>query len=191
MHGLRSLGLIEEDGTVKQPLVDLVAARGDERRALMRSVLNARYPEAVALGQTNATTGQLLEVFRDYGAQGDTARKGIAFYLAAAEYAGVQLSPNFKTPSVPRGQGGSKRSKTKAADEVGDENESVVPPPPPPPSNDFHPVIRTLVESLPKFEDFGSKPEFSTAEREAWFAYARAMFNLIYTLPEGDTGGSS
>jgi hypothetical protein len=101
--GLRSLGLIEEDGAVSASLVELVS-KPDERPALVGQLLRGRYPEAVELGRTNTTTGELVEVFNGYGVQGDTARKAIAFYLQAAKYAGdVPLSPNFKTPSVRTG----------------------------------------------------------------------------------------
>jgi hypothetical protein len=48
------------------------------------------------------------------------------------------------------------------------------------------------VQNLPAFgDDLTKKPEFGTAARDAWFAYARATFDLIYKLPKGDAGGSS
>jgi hypothetical protein len=53
----------------------------------------------------------------------------------------------------------------------------------------LHPAIVTLVKSLPEFDSPAEKPEFSTADRDAWFAYAKATFNLIYSLPEGDPSG--
>jgi hypothetical protein len=43
------------------------------------------------------------------------------------------------------------------------------------------------VQALPASDDPASKPKFSEADREAWFDYARATFNLIYT---SDGGGS-
>ena len=64
--------------------------------------------------------------------------------------------------------------------------------PPPAPKSPFeglHPAVVTLVKELPEFNDSEEKPEFSTAKRKAWFAYADATFNLIYALPEGDAGG--
>ncbi len=108
--GLKSLGLIDEDGVVQPRLTELVS-NPDDRAQLMGQLVRERYPEAVALGQTNATTGELVEVFKNsYGVQGDTARKAIAFFLGAAKYAGdIQLSPNFKTPTVRTGAGSNKR----------------------------------------------------------------------------------
>jgi hypothetical protein len=107
--GLKSLGLIDDEGAVQPALVELVN-NPDDRPALIGELLRKRYPEAVELGSGTATTGQLVEVFKGYGVQGDTARKAIAFYLHAAKYAGnIPLSPNFRTPSVSRAPGAPRR----------------------------------------------------------------------------------
>ncbi len=186
--GLKSLGLIDEDGTVQPRLVEMVT-QPDRRAQVVGEMIRERYPEAVELGKRNATTGELVEVFREhYGVQGDTARKAIAFYLQAAAYAGdVPLSPNFKTPSTRSNGGVRRRPRPGQTEQVEREAPATSPPPLP----GMHPAIQTLVQSLPKFEDGAVKPEFSTAEREAWFAYAKATFNLIYARPEGDSGDSS
>lgn len=106
--GLKSLGLIDKAGNVQPRLIELVE-NPDDRPRLIGEILREKYPEAVELGKGNATTGELVEVFNEYGVQGDTARKAIAFYLQAAKYAGdVPLSPNFSTPKV-RSSGGTKR----------------------------------------------------------------------------------
>lgn len=118
--GLKSLGLIDSAGTVQDRFTQMVAGNLGDRRRILAEVLQERYPEAVELGKTNATTGQLVEVFRDYGVSGDTARKAIAFYLNAARYAGdIPLSPMFQTPKVSTGTGGTKKRR-KAAEVVKD-----------------------------------------------------------------------
>jgi hypothetical protein len=117
IHGLKSLGLIDGEGYVQPRLTEL-ATHPDDRPSLIGQMVRERYPEAVELGKGNATTGELVDVFRDhYGVQGDTARKAIAFFLGAAKYAGdIRLSPNFKTPPTRRGPGGGtpKRNKDRA-----------------------------------------------------------------------------
>jgi len=116
--GLKSLGLIDSAGTVQERFTKMVEGDLADRRRILAEVLQERYPEAVELGKTNATTGQLVEVFREYGVTGDTARKAIAFYLNAARYAGdVPLSPMFQTPKVSAGAGGT-RKRRKAAEVV-------------------------------------------------------------------------
>lgn len=110
--GLKALGLIDADGVV-QPRLTALVSDPDGRQVLLGTILRERYPKAVALGATNATTGELVEAFNEaFGIQGDTARKAIAFYLQAAKYAGnVPLSPNFKTPTVRTGGGSKKRGR--------------------------------------------------------------------------------
>src|SRR4051812_12866232 len=71
--GLKSLGLINDEGVPQPDLIELVS-KPDERPAIIGRILRRRYPEAVKLGGTNATTGELVEVFKGYGVQGDTAR---------------------------------------------------------------------------------------------------------------------
>ncbi|MDQ3586987.1 MAG: DUF5343 domain-containing protein [Actinomycetota bacterium] len=146
--GLKGLGLIaEEDGTV-QPVLTEMVKKPDERPALIGQLLRERYPEAVSLGETPATTGELVEVFKGYGVQGDTARKAIAFYLQAAQYAGdVPVSPNFKTPTVKSGTGGNRRRgrPPKGDQGEGDDEASVTGIP-----AGLHPALAGLLGDLPK-----------------------------------------
>lgn len=98
--GIRALGLIEgDDGRVTNKLIQLVNDR-DSRKKQIGDLLREVYPEAVALGEKNSTTGELQEAFAEaFGVQGDTARKCIGFYLQAAAYAeDIPVSPNFRTP---------------------------------------------------------------------------------------------
>lgn len=142
--GLKSLGLIDDEGTVQPQLAELVS-NPDDRSALVGKLLRERYPEAVALGQTRATTGELVEVFNGYGVQGDTARKAIAFYLQAAKYAGdIPMSPNFKTPTVRTGTGSTRRrGRPKKGDQAGQQSENGIP-------TGLHPALAGLLADLPK-----------------------------------------
>jgi hypothetical protein len=98
MKALKALELIEEDGTVTPSLIRLVEA-GAERPAAVRALIEKFYPEPVGLASINATQAQLDKAFEDYGVSGSTLRKAVSFYLKAAAYARVPLSPNFKTPT--------------------------------------------------------------------------------------------
>jgi hypothetical protein len=122
--GLKSLGLIDANGTAQPRLTELAQGGPKERRRVLAEILRERYPEAVELGTTNATTGQLVEVFKEYGVSGDTARKAIAFYLNASRYAGdIPLSPMFQTPKV-SSAGGSTRRRRKTPQPAGETREA-------------------------------------------------------------------
>ncbi len=146
--GLKSLGLIDGDGRVQPRLSELVSD-SDSRARIVGEMVRERYPEAVALGETNATTGELVDVFKDaYGVQGDTARKAIAFFLQAAKYAGdIQLSPNFKTPTIRTGAG-SGRKRGRPPKPVGGDQQHT------PPANGLptglHPALAGLLGDLPR-----------------------------------------
>jgi hypothetical protein len=152
--GMRSLGLIDGSGVVQPRLDEMAKASPTERQRLLSEVLHDTYPEAVELGKTNATTGELLEVFKEYGLTGDTARKAIAFYLNAAKYAGdIPLSPMFQTPKVTAATGTRKRSRRKGTNghDLGGSDED---------DNDtsgvgisipeFHPTLAGVLSEFPK-----------------------------------------
>lgn len=144
--GLKFLELIDDDLKPQPRLIDMVSDP-EARPRLTGEMLRERYPEAVALGDTNATTDELVEVFREYGVQGDTARKAIAFYLQAARYAGdIPLSPHFKTPTVRTGAGSSRRRGRPKKEEVLQQQQT--------PANGLptglHPALAGLLGDIPK-----------------------------------------
>lgn len=107
---LKGFGMIADDGTVLAPLKDLVQDR-DGRPALAAPVLRANYPEVFALAP-NATQSQLDDVFREvHGLSGDTLRKAQTFLLHGAAFAGLKLSPYFKTPRGVGGTSGPRRTR--------------------------------------------------------------------------------
>lgn len=111
---LKAFGMIAEDGTVLEPLKDLVAA-GDGRPALVADILKAHYSEVFALAP-NATQAQLDDIFREVFSQnGATLRKAETFFLHGTTYAGLKLSPYFKAPRGVQGATGPRRTRKKAA----------------------------------------------------------------------------
>jgi hypothetical protein len=179
-------GLIE--GDTEKPtdrMRTLVTA--EDRGALLGEILRENYPNVVALGN-GATQSMLEDKFREFGIEGDTVRKAIAFYLNAAKQTDIELSPRFK--STRPGAGGRRKRTTRSKNNgagKGEESPAVVTPTDP--LEALHPAVVTLVQSLPEFDDHSDKPPFSMADRDAWFAYAKATFNLIYTLPQDESGG--
>jgi hypothetical protein len=99
MSSLRSLGLTDDDDNVTPLLTRLVQDR-EGRPKLIGDLLRERFPTLVALGEQSATHGELVEEVRRLGRSGDSGRKAIAFFLSAAAYAGLKLSPHFTPPRV-------------------------------------------------------------------------------------------
>ena len=111
---LKAFGMIADDGTVLEPLKELVAAR-DERPQIVAELLKRHYPEVFAL-PANATQAQLDDVFREIFAQsGATLRKSETFFLHGATFAGLKLSPYFKAPRGVQGASGPRRTRKKTA----------------------------------------------------------------------------
>jgi hypothetical protein len=184
LKAARSLELLDEHGRPTDTLKHLVSTP-EKRPDVIGSLLRSKYPDALALGQ-DATQAQLDEVFRSYdGISGSTTRKAISFYLHAARFAGIPLSPFFNVGRSGSGSGGGGTRRATRPRATGSARAEKTPPPVPAVPT-LHPAILTLTESLPEFEEAGVKPEFSEADREAWFAYAKATFNLIYALPAED-----
>jgi hypothetical protein len=88
-------------------------ANPEARPDLMRDFLAERYASVLALGKT-ATPAHLDAEIRSFGVAGDTARKAQAFFLNAAKFAGIELSPYYPKTRPQRSRrstsGGSSRS---------------------------------------------------------------------------------
>ena len=97
MATLAWLGLVGETGNrlpTRQQIV--VAKTADERKALLKAIIESRYPWVTPLTAQNATLAQLEQSFSEKGPSGSTLRKCIVFYLQAAAYCGIPVSPHFK-----------------------------------------------------------------------------------------------
>jgi hypothetical protein len=103
--GLRALGLMTDTRAPTQQLRDLVGQEGNRPR-LVREILEAQYSWAIDLG-VDATQDQLEEEFRKHGPKlgAATREKAIAFYTAAARFAGVPLSKFFRSSTPQSGAG--------------------------------------------------------------------------------------
>jgi hypothetical protein len=92
LNTYRFLGLIDEDGTPKPDLRKLAEDKHG-RPALLREILRRSYVDLMKLDLSKATPNSFDAEMRKYGQDGDTHRKAQAFFLLAAKYAGVPLSP--------------------------------------------------------------------------------------------------
>ncbi len=102
LNALQFLGLADDTGTPMPRLHDLVSRPGD-RPGIMRNLLSRFYPVQVELASVNATHGHLEDAFRRHGLSGDTLRKATMFFLHAAAYSGLPVSPHFRSGRGPNG----------------------------------------------------------------------------------------
>ena len=179
---LRSLKLVDDSLSPTEDLESWVS-EPDDRQGLIAEILRIYYPGPLSLGP-NATQQQLEDKFREFGVTGSTLRKAIAFFLSAASYAELALSPHFRVPKQPTTGPSAPRRRT------GGKPESPPPPsnrpePPPvelPPAMK-HELIAGLVRELPK-----PGAAFPDEKQDAWFEIAKATFRLIYNKSEPDDG---
>ena len=92
MTALKVLTLVDADGHPSHELEDLVHAEGDDRRALLRRILERFYVPVFELDLARASKGQFHEAFRSFGTKEGVLTKCEAFFIRAAQAAGIELS---------------------------------------------------------------------------------------------------
>jgi hypothetical protein len=95
---LRYLGFVSEAGRPTDSLKRLVAQEGTGWKVEMRKAMEESY--GFVFGQDfdlgRATTHQAEELFQSTGASGETVRRSMSFFLAAAKDCGIRVSPYIK-----------------------------------------------------------------------------------------------
>lgn len=112
MTALKVLGLVDEEGRPSPLLERLVNSEGEERRRVLRGILERHYQPAFALDLGRATRSQFTEAFRLFTTKEGVLKKCENFFIQAAQDAGIELSPYILarrhqtrragTPSRPR-----------------------------------------------------------------------------------------
>jgi hypothetical protein len=102
----RFLGLLEENGEVTKAADAL--AKAEDRRALMGQLLKDVYEALFQIGLEHATPNQFNEALREYNVSGSTLEKARSFFLQAAKFAEITLSPGIQSFSK-RGASGQRR----------------------------------------------------------------------------------
>ena len=92
MTTLKVLKLVDAEGRPSQDLIDLVHAEGEARRSTLRHVLERFYTPVFELDLGRATKGQFHEAFRSFGTKEGVLTKCEAFFIRAAQAAGIELS---------------------------------------------------------------------------------------------------
>jgi len=90
---LSFLKLIEANGTPTPLLKKIVGADKTTWPSLIKEALAGSYTSLMACDLTKATPGSFDAEMRKFGQEGDTHRKAASFFLQAAKFANVPLSP--------------------------------------------------------------------------------------------------
>lgn len=123
MQGLRSFGLVDANNAPLPALVELVEME-DKRPQLMEALFRQHYAPIVKMGATNATQGQLEELWAEvFNQRGDTRRKAVRFFLSGAEYCGIPLSKMWKAPRATPSTGGRRRASNKPDGATGEDEQ--------------------------------------------------------------------
>jgi hypothetical protein len=108
LAAFRFLGLVDADGAVSPELKELIAA--EDRRPLVARMLKRAYKEVFATDVSRATANQFSDALRLYNVAGSTQKKASSFFLQAAKFGGIPLSPGLESLSKPGGRGKRRRA---------------------------------------------------------------------------------
>ena len=145
LSGFRFLGLIDDDGVPQGDMLSDLALKDNERKTLIRSLIESSYADIVALDFAKITPSQLDQHLSGdrYNISGDTKKKAKTFLLKAAQHAGFTVSPlltkitrnrsksNVKKPSANNNKGNNGNAENGASQETNSNQQSSNFQPPP------------------------------------------------------------
>lgn len=94
LSALRFFKLVDASG-IPQPALTPLVNNTEERKALMKALIEENYPDIVKLDLAKMTPSQLDEAFDNehYNVSGETKKKAKTFLLKAAQAAGFKVHP--------------------------------------------------------------------------------------------------
>lgn len=112
VSALRFFGLIDAKGTPQPDLQELVNNDSAQRKAIIKKLIEKRYPDVVALDFAKMTPNELDEKLSGdhYNIGGETKKKAKTFLLKAAIYAGFTVHPLLTKITRNRKREGGKRA---------------------------------------------------------------------------------
>ncbi len=114
----RFFGLIDDNSKPTMILLNLLQ-KTDERPATMAGLLRHSYPDVMAHDLTTLTQPMLDELIEKYNVSGATKKKAITFFLQAAKYAGIPLSPFIQVRSTSGARRAPRRGQQRIAGDNG------------------------------------------------------------------------
>ncbi len=110
MMAYRFLGLLDDQDKPTPLLHQLVDAKGKDRKKVMEGMIEKAFHQLIAHDLTKMTPKILDEEMGHFGITGNTRRKAVTFFLQAAKYVELPLSP-FLLSQV-RNTSGTRRKRT-------------------------------------------------------------------------------
>lgn len=172
LAALRYLGLISTNRSPTQSLSELLSATPPEFKIVLRRIIEASYAGILAgVDLSRVTLEEVEGRFIKAGARGDTVRKCVAFFLAAARDADMPISPylrgirlrrKLRTPAQQNGQ----REPVTMPQQLDQTNVG---------TDDG--ITRLLLAKFPEFD-----PQWPTPVKTKWFT---AFDNLMKRITNG------
>jgi hypothetical protein len=170
-----------------EAMVALAVSTGTERAATWKRLITAKYPFLFSDGfdLKRATQGELDEKFRDEGVTGETIRKCVAFFMAAATAAGLEVSPRFRSIKTrsPRSRSASTTTRSKktkredkskaSSDEDADVDRDKGK------QTNLPPVIQAWIDEMPP-----AGGEWSREDFDSWLALFSGSIERLYKIPK-------
>jgi hypothetical protein len=165
----RFLGLIDEHNRVLPALPTLVKASPEERKPILRKLIEEKYSKVVSLDLTTISPGQLDDALRGYGLGGSTLVRAVRFFVKACQETGIPISKRVSEKVRPSlsGQPSTRRRRTtngtRRHDGQGDQHSD-----PPAATTSWE---ERLLDKFPKFD-----PSWSDELKAQWFdGFGRLM----------------
>jgi len=121
INALKFFKLVSETGEPLPEFYAYAGSEGDDKKHRLRDILSVGYAFLLnGLDIERATTGKVIEKFKEAGMSGDTIRKAILFFQFAAKDADMKISTHIKPYTGTRM---TKASKTRGKSPAKSENE--------------------------------------------------------------------
>jgi hypothetical protein len=110
-QGFRDLGLTTDEDHPTPLLATLVDANQTDRRELLGKIMSDRYPELTGLPPDASMDDFFTVLIEQYGVNSDQQRrKMLTFFVKAADYAGLPISPGIRPTKARTGPRKPRRS---------------------------------------------------------------------------------
>ena len=93
--GFKFLGLIDEQKHALPSLAPLVAASAEERKSLLKKLIEEKYRSILLLDLMTVSQGQLEEAFRKLDVSGSTLVRAVRFFVKACTELGIPIAKRF------------------------------------------------------------------------------------------------